>query len=726
MDCNLTSNIIYSKISILVIEDSKVMNNAIINAFKHYGLKCNSAFTYKEAEKLLKNNSYNYITLDLTLPDAEGAELIENIKELTDAKIIVFTSSKDYSLREHLFQFGILDYLNKDKPLNKNIEDIKKKIKQVEMNKNISILIVDDSSLIRVKLRDILKPRNYNLLFAKTGLEAQNIINSESIDLVILDLELPDIHGLKILESTIKLRENISVIILSGNSTPENYRDCLDAGASDFIKKPFIAEELLLKTDTCIKDKLKTHELNCSNQLLEQYRKTVDIGSIVSKTDAKGIITFVNEQFENISGYTKEELIGKPHNIIRHKDMPSETFKELWETISIKKKAWQGKIKNTKKNGETYYVNTVVNPIFNLKGEVIEYIAIRSDITDIEKTKKYFKEQYSITSDKYTDIFKLSKLYEDAIDKSNIVIRVSNEMKINYVNEHFCELTGYSKNELVGKDYMFLKHPDISKDEIDNIFNIVKEKGLWKGQLKGLTKNREDIYFISTIVSIKNKKNEITEYLGIRLDITKIISLHNELDETQREIIYKMGEIGETRSKETGNHVKRVAFYSELLGLKAGLSTKEAELLKLASPMHDIGKVAIPDAILNKPGKYNDEEYDIMKKHTLIGHELLNTSDREILKASAIIAHQHHEKWDGSGYPQGLNGEEIHIFGRITAIADVFDALGSDRIYKKAWSLDKIFNLFREEKGKHFDPRLIDLFFDNLNDFLEIREKFKD
>ena len=157
-----------------------------------------------------------------------------------------------------------------------------------------------------------------------------------------------------------------------------------------------------------------------------------------------------------------------------------------------------------------------------------------------------------------------------------------------------------------------------------------------------------------------------------------------------------------------------------------GLGEAEAELLKIASPMHDIGKIGIPDAILNKPAKFTPEEFEIMKNHAVIGYNMLQGSDRKLLKTSATIAYEHHEKWDGSGYPRGLKGQDIHIYGRITAIADVFDALGSDRCYKKAWELDRILNLFKEEKGRHFDPVLIDLFFENLDKFLAIRDTYKD
>lgn len=202
--------------------------------------------------------------------------------------------------------------------------------------------------------------------------------------------------------------------------------------------------------------------------------------------------------------------------------------------------------------------------------------------------------------------------------------------------------------------------------------------------------------------------------------------LAHEIEETQKEIIFTMGEIGESRSKETGNHVKRVAEYSYILALGLGMSTIEAELLKMASPMHDIGKVAIPDELLKKPGKLTDEEFKIMQSHTNIGYNLLRNSKRPILQTAAIVAYEHHEKWNGNGYPQGLKGEDIHIYGRITAVADVFDALGSERVYKKAWDLERILNLFKEERGKHFDPRLVDVLFEQLPSILHIRALYSD
>ena len=244
-------------------------------------------------------------------------------------------------------------------------------------------------------------------------------------------------------------------------------------------------------------------------------------------------------------------------------------------------------------------------------------------------------------------------------------------------------------------------------DEIIGAFQVINHKGE-----KGIFDKRDmerlmlaSTYAAETLVSAR---------------------LTNEIEDTQKEVVFTMGAIGESRSKETGNHVKRVAEYSRILARAYGMSEEESELLKQASPMHDIGKIAIPDSVLKKPGRFNDEERKIMDSHAELGYSMIKNSERPLLKAAAIVAHEHHEKYNGDGYPRKLKGEDIHIYGRITAIADVFDALGSDRVYKKKWDDERIFKLFKEERGEHFDPKLIDLFFENIEEILAVREHFKD
>ena len=335
---------------------------------------------------------------------------------------------------------------------------------------------------------------------------------------------------------------------------------------------------------------------------------------IFSKTDLHGKIVHVNVAFCIISGYTPEELIGKPHNMVRHDDMTKQTFEKLWQDLR-ENKYWHGEIKNKKKDGSFYWVDSVIEADYDLENNHIGYYSMRQDITD-------------------------------------------------------------------------------------------------KKEIERLKENLEN-----TNIDLEDQVHE---------KVLEVMQLNKEIRDSQKEIIFTMGIIGESRSKETANHVKRVAEYSKLLAKYYGFDDYRAELLKQASPMHDIGKVGISDAILKKPGRLTQQEMKIMMTHTELGYAMLKHSEKELLKLSASIAYEHHEKYDGSGYPRGLKGEEICLEGRITTVADVFDALGSNRIYKKSWRDEDIFSMFIKQKGKHFDPIIIDLFLEHKQDFIDIRNKFLD
>lgn len=193
----------------------------------------------------------------------------------------------------------------------------------------------------------------------------------------------------------------------------------------------------------------------------------------------------------------------------------------------------------------------------------------------------------------------------------------------------------------------------------------------------------------------------------------------------EHETLQILGKTAEYKDPETGAHVARVAHYSRLLARESGQNEKMQEILFYAAPFHDIGKVGIPDVILLKEGKLNEGEFGLMKTHSAIGYDILKTSKSEYLKAGAVIAFTHHEKFDGTGYPNGLKGETIPLVGRIVAIADVFDALTSQRPYKAPWSLESAFELLENEKGKHFDPQLVECFIANKNHIEKIYEEFK-
>ncbi|MCT6701189.1 response regulator [Rheinheimera sp. 4Y26] len=204
------------------------------------------------------------------------------------------------------------------------------------------------------------------------------------------------------------------------------------------------------------------------------------------------------------------------------------------------------------------------------------------------------------------------------------------------------------------------------------------------------------------------------------------VQLQHEIEDTQREIVYRLSEAVEQRSIETGNHVKRVAFICYDLAKAYGLSDTEAEKLMFASPLHDVGKVGIPDGILNKPMKLQEHEWEVMKTHSSIGYEILKNSKRAIIQAGAIIARDHHEKWDGTGYPAGKAGEDIHIYGRIAAIADVYDALRHRRCYKSAWTQEAAMEKIISESGKQFEPALVEILKSRVDKIEAILQKYPD
>ena len=245
-------------------------------------------------------------------------------------------------------------------------------------------------------------------------------------------------------------------------------------------------------------------------------------------------------------------------------------------------------------------------------------------------------------------------------------------------------------------------------------------------ELMGLDLGAVD--YISKPISPPKVKARIRTHLALydqnrELD-RKVRAKTEELSETRLQVIQRLGRAAEYKDDDTGLHVIRMSHYSRILGLAAGMSESEAEMLLNAAPMHDIGKIGIPDNILKKPAKLEDDEFAIMKTHCEIGADIIGEDGSELLEMAKVVALTHHEKWNGSGYPKGLVGEEIPRIGRIVAIADVFDALTSVRPYKEAWPVKDALEVIEMSAGLHFDPQLVPLFIAALPEILEVKRKY--
>jgi len=236
--------------------------------------------------------------------------------------------------------------------------------------------------------------------------------------------------------------------------------------------------------------------------------------------------------------------------------------------------------------------------------------------------------------------------------------------------------------------------------------------------------------FIRKPISPPVLKARVATHIALRDQAVHLESLvgerTHELHDTRLQIVERLGVAAEFKDNETGMHVVRMSLISGLVGRGAGMSDAEADTLLHAAPMHDIGKIGIPDRILLKPGKLTEDEWAVMKTHTTIGAQIIGDDEREPLRLARVVALTHHEKWNGTGYPAGLAGEDIPLAGRIVAIADVFDALTSKRPYKEPWPVDRAAETIERDAGEHFDPALVPLFLKALPDAMEIRDHYAD
>jgi response regulator RpfG family c-di-GMP phosphodiesterase len=237
----------------------------------------------------------------------------------------------------------------------------------------------------------------------------------------------------------------------------------------------------------------------------------------------------------------------------------------------------------------------------------------------------------------------------------------------------------------------------------------------------------ESLLYVGEVCDLSPLDYQLIEVFCTNVSIAfENLHLNEQLIESQAELVYLLAGAIETRSRETASHVHRVARLCEMLALGLGLDQDTAETLKLASPLHDLGKIGIPDAVLNKPGLHTAEETRVMREHAEIGWRMLKDSARPILRTAAEIALSHHENWDGTGYPSGLLGDAIPLSGRITALADVYDALGSKRCYKEPWPEPAIREFITEQRGRKFDPALVDLLFEHWEAAQAIRAELPD
>jgi len=621
---------------------------------------------------------------------------------------------------------AISDYINDSKNI-KNIELVQNKLAQLTYIDEIITQLQKERGLSSIYYYN--KSTKYAL-----ALDAQKKKTDLSIDIASKHIDTAQLN--------IKRQEAITTVNTTNTPSLKAFMNY-----TDLIKTLLHQSEMLIlkTTNSDIKNSLYYYNhLNIMQETAGQLRGLIS-GILATKTISRqeyDEIIILKRNFENHYISVKnnielplsfeQESIKVTNLIINKITNISSINNKLIKNIDMEPLKWfetsSYSVNTIRKSTieELKHINTIVSDSMNdaksiamrhfvlwVIGSVLLLIIL---IVAILLSKKLIAEQ------------KLLKSYKNVIDNNpnSIVSKTDRFGRITYVNDTFCRVSKYKREELIGQPHNIIRHEDSPKEAFNQLWKTIESGKTWNGIVKNKCKDG-DIYWVHASISpIYDNKGNLVEYIALRHNITETILQSEEIERTQRELVYRMGESVESRSKETGNHVRRVAHYSKLLANFAGLTQEESEIVFIASTMHDIGKIAIPDAVLLKPTKLDDAEYKIMQTHTEVGYKLLSGSNLPILKMASTIAYEHHEHYNGNGYPLGIRGDEISMPSKIVALVDVFDALTSNRVYKKAWNLENIIQYLKEEAGQQFDPSLVELFLSNINQFVKIKEDFKD
>lgn len=584
-------------------------------------------------------------------------------------------------------------------------------IKSFEVLRPLSLLYVEDDAATREELVMMLQPWVRELFVAADGQAGLELFEAKRPDIVVTDIQMPRLNGLAMSNEIRRLVPDQAIVIVSAYNDTEYLFKAIELGIDHYVTKPVNVGKLFGKLVALARNILAVRDRELNQRLLTQYKLLVDQSAIVCKFDASGRITYVNDKLSEISGFAPRELIGCDVSALRHPTEPKDRISTTLAQLGAGKN-WSGIVRNRTRHGDLYVVESRLVPILDATGRVTEIVSLDVDITTHYKVYEDLVETLSQSKRSDAEQRHFFKEYKRALELGSSICVTDRHHRIVSVNQPFERLIGFQSDELQGKLVSEIMPDEAGErclDEVQQGERVQFVSRIVRFQGKG----DRVLHFSVGFVGVHNLAGAVESVILMCQDVSEAVRLNREIVDTQRELLYMLGEVVESRSLETGQHIRRVAKVSHFLAIKAGLSPEFAELIETAAPMHDIGKVGIRDAILHKPGKLDVAEFEEMKTHANIGYHILGTVDRPLIGVAAAIAHEHHERYDGEGYPAGLKADDISIEARIVGMADVLDALSSPRAYKAAWPEQRILDYFKEQRGRQFDPRLVDLLLDN-------------
>lgn len=569
------------------------------------------------------------------------------------------------------------------------------------MSSPIRVLMVDDSPYFLEAAQDFLLLHEMIHLIgvARHGEEALTQSRELLPDVILLDLNLNSQSGLDLILSLKKHAPRIKVIILS-MMDEETYKPAsLHAGADAFVHKTTMSQKLIPAILDTVKNGMEetTTPTLQKDYFIRLAKHTQDLIYRYEFTPRRGFV-YVSPSATAMTGYTPAEHYADPDlgfNLVHPDD------RHLLEKISFDGDILHAPIvlRWIRKDGSMLWTEQRNVPIYDEHQNVIAIEGIARDVT----SRKQIEENLRLES----------AALEFA---ANAVVITDRDGMIQWTNSAFAKLTGYSAEESLGRNPRDLVRSGMQDEAFyQDMWTTILGGQVWRGEL--INRHKDGTYYTEeqSIAPVVNAEGVITHFVGIKQDVSERKRAEEELRQKNNELLMAYDTVIEgwsramdLRDKETEDHTMRVTALT--LNLARHMNMPENELIdiKRGALLHDIGKLGVPDNILLKPGKLTDEEWRVMRQHPVLAHQML--ASIEFLKPALDIPYCHHEKWDGTGYPCGLKGEEIPLAARIFAVADVWDALTSDRPYRSAWTYDKTLQFVMSESGRHFDPNIVENF----------------
>ena len=570
-----------------------------------------------------------------------------------------------------------------------------------------SVLVVDDNAGKRLAVRAMLAPLGHAVVDVDSGRAALRAVEQQSFAVILMDVSMPILDGYqtaKLIRERIESASTPIIFLTAYGRDETETASAYASGAVDFIFTPVLADVLRAKVSAFIHLFVQSRELQRSLESItalngalrdsEVHTRTVlqNVADGIVTAGETGLIESFNRSAQRLFGYKEYEVIGQPLRLVIAPNT-DDAASELATTEAV----------GRRKDGSCFPME-INTSLVNIGERMLTIGCIRDISARNDQVERERERQSALRREALRD-----RLAFEAAPIGGII--TSRDGTIERVNQAMCEMTGYTADELIGTPSSELAHPD--------------ERQHSSGVIEALLSGRSDterfdkryvhrsgrlIEARVALTTIRNEHDQVAQLFGQIEDMTEARRTSRELEEAQFEMLARLAAAAEFRDDDTGQHTRRVGDLSVTIAQHLGLPEAEIELIRLAAPLHDLGKIAIPDAILGKPGKLTGEEFDQMKTHTTIGAEMLAGSPFALVEMAEQIALTHHEKWDGSGYPSGLAGDAIPMAGRIVAVADVFDALTHSRPYKPAWSTADAVAEIQSQSGRHFDPKVLAAF----------------